>query len=46
MQTVEKAKRVGVPQGKKPKPLELKTLRFMRMVFEREPSAKNEREMP
>jgi hypothetical protein len=46
MQMVRKAKRVGVPQGKKPKPLELKTLRFMRKVFVRKPSAKNERGMP
>lgn len=43
---VRKAKRVGVPRGKTPRPLELKTLWFMRMTFVRKSSAKNERGMP
>jgi hypothetical protein len=40
---VEKARRAGIPRGKKPKLFELKTLRFMRMGVVKCPSAKNER---
>jgi hypothetical protein len=40
---VEKAIRVGIPQGKTPKLFELKPLRFMRMDVVKCPSSKNER---
>lgn len=42
-QSVKKARRAGIPRGKKPKLFELETLRFMRMGVVKCPSAKNER---
>lgn len=42
---MEKAKRAGIPQGKKPMRLEPETLRLMRMDVVKCPSSKSERGM-
>jgi hypothetical protein len=43
MTSVEKAIRVGIPQGKMPKLFELKPLRFVKVGVVKCPPSKNER---